>query len=82
MFLSAVPDNLHLRISKELSEETSGPPVLFSNKSWNIRETQGGWESANVEPVFKNGRRNDAEKRRLVGPTSVSSKRMEKPIQI
>ena len=52
-FKSPGPDELHLRVLKELAEELSELLSTIFLKTWERGEVPGDWRRANVVSIFK-----------------------------
>uniref|UniRef100_A0A8C3IEJ8 Reverse transcriptase domain-containing protein n=1 Tax=Chrysemys picta bellii TaxID=8478 RepID=A0A8C3IEJ8_CHRPI len=75
---SGGPDDLHLRILKELAREIAGPLATIFNESVNSGVVPLDWRIANVVPIFKKGKKSDSGNYRPVSLTSVVCKVLEK----
>uniref|UniRef100_A0A8C3PDM1 Reverse transcriptase domain-containing protein n=1 Tax=Chrysemys picta bellii TaxID=8478 RepID=A0A8C3PDM1_CHRPI len=75
---SGGPDDLHLRILKELAREIASPLAIILNESINSGVVPLDWRIANVVPIFKKGKKSDPGNYRPVSLTSVVCKVLEK----
>ncbi|CAM5121275.1 unnamed protein product [Eretmochelys imbricata] len=75
---SAVPDNLHPRILKELVHEIASPSARIFNESVNSGVVPYNWRIANIVPIFKKGKKGDPGNYRPVSLTPVVCKVLEK----
>ncbi|KAK4831147.1 hypothetical protein QYF61_015450 [Mycteria americana] len=74
------PDEIHLRVLKELAEELTKPLSIMYQQSWLTGEVPVDWRLANVTPIFKKGRKEDPGNYRPVSLTSILGKLMEQII--
>lgn len=74
---SAGPDNIHLRILKELANELCTPLSLIFNLSLNESVLPLNWKSANTTAIHKKGIRKDPGNYRPISLTAVVVKIME-----
>ncbi|KAK4826301.1 hypothetical protein QYF61_007148 [Mycteria americana] len=77
---SVGPDEIHLRVLKELAEVLTKPLSIIYQQSWLTGEVPADWRLANVAPIFKKGRKEDPGNYRPVSLTSVPGKLMEQII--
>ncbi|KAK4809039.1 hypothetical protein QYF61_027876 [Mycteria americana] len=73
------PDEIHLRVLKELAEVLTKPLSVIYQQSWLTGEVPVDWRLANVTPIFKKGQE-DPGNYRPVSLTSVPGKLMEQII--
>ncbi|KAK4825598.1 hypothetical protein QYF61_000687 [Mycteria americana] len=74
------PDEIHLRVLKELAEVLTKPFSVIYQQSWLTGEVPVYWRLANVSPIYKKGRKEDLGNYRPVSLTSVPGKLMEQII--
>ncbi|KAK4825925.1 hypothetical protein QYF61_003420 [Mycteria americana] len=74
------PDEIHLRVLKELAEVLIKPHSIIYQQSWLTGEVPAVWRLANVTPIFKKGRKEDPGNYRPVSLTLVPGKLMEQII--
>ncbi|KAF1505046.1 hypothetical protein FQV18_0002366, partial [Eudyptula minor novaehollandiae] len=72
------PDGIHPRVLRELAEELIKPLSIIYQQSWLRGEVPDDWRLANVTPIYKKGRKEDAGNYRPVSLTSVPGKIMER----
>ncbi|CAM5153249.1 unnamed protein product [Eretmochelys imbricata] len=75
---SGGPDNLHLRILKELAHEIASPLGRIFNESVNVGVVPYDWRIVNIVPIFKKGKESDPRNHRPVSLISVVCKVLEK----
>ncbi|KFP86853.1 hypothetical protein N311_07107, partial [Apaloderma vittatum] len=73
-------DGLHQRALKELAYVLTKPLCIIYPKSWLTGEVPMDWKVANVTPIYKKGRKEDAGNYRPVSLTLVPGKVMEQTI--
>ncbi|KAK4810576.1 hypothetical protein QYF61_007313 [Mycteria americana] len=74
------PDEIHLRVLKELADVLTKPLSIIYQQSWLTGEVPADWRLANVTPIFKKGQKEDPGNCRPVSLTSVLGKLMEQII--
>ncbi|KAK4815580.1 hypothetical protein QYF61_004097 [Mycteria americana] len=74
------PDEIHLRVLKELADVLTKPLSIIYQQPWLTGEVPADWRLANVTPIFKKGWKEDPGNYRPVSLTSVPGKLMEKII--
>jgi hypothetical protein len=55
------PDKVHPRVLREATEQMTLPVYLLCRRSMDIGQLPHLWKTANVIPLFKNGKRVNAE---------------------
>ncbi|KAK4823485.1 LOW QUALITY PROTEIN: hypothetical protein QYF61_002549 [Mycteria americana] len=74
------PDEIHLRVLRELAEVLTKPLTIIYQQSWLTGEVPADWRLANVTPIYKKGQKEDPGNYRPVSLTSVPGKLMEQII--
>ena len=71
------PDQIHLRVLKQLATAVAPILTVILNKSLHSGEVPEDLKKANVPPIFKKGERYNAENYRPISLTCIASKIME-----
>ncbi|PKU46015.1 rna-directed dna polymerase from mobile element hypothetical protein [Limosa lapponica baueri] len=74
---SVDPDRMHPRMLRELAEVTAGPLSIIFERSWRTGKVPKDWRKADVTPVFKKGKRDDAGNYRVLNSLNSTDERWD-----
>lgn len=53
------PNEMYLRVLKELADEVAEPLSIVFEKLWQYGEVSADWKRGNITPIFKNSKKED-----------------------